>query len=183
MVWRVALVMALLATSLARASEPMLAIGAALPPLKGTDLAGREVVLPAAAHGRVGILMFGFSYGSRTAVESWAHHVQGRWAADPRVAWYQLPMVGGLARLAKPFITGGMRKETPEAYRGNSVVVFGGTGPWKERLGVDDDRAAYLVVTDRNGRVQWRHAGDFGPAGAEALDRAVADLLDRPGAN
>jgi len=175
--------MALLATSLSHATEPTLALGAALPALKGTDLAGREVVLPAAALGRVGILMFGFSYGSRTAVESWAHHVQGRWAADSRVAWYQLPMVGGFARLAKPFITGGMRKETPAVYYGNSVVVFGGTGAWKERLGVDDERAAYLVVTDQNGRVQWRGTGDFGPAGAEALDRAVADLLDRAGAN
>jgi hypothetical protein len=129
------------------------------------------------AMGRVAILMFGFSYGSRTAVEAWGHHVQTTWGGDARVAWYQLPMVGGLGRLAKPFITGGMRKETPAQYHGNSVVVFGGTGAWKARLGVKDDRAAYVVILDRDGVVRWIAAGAIDDRRLAELDAQVRALL------
>lgn len=167
----------ILAGITALGAEPPLAVGTRLPGLQGSDLSGQEVRLPEMARGRVAILMFGFSYGSRTAVEAWGHHVQTTWGGDARVAWYQLPMVGGLGRLAKPFITGGMRKETPPQYHGNSVVVFGGTGAWKERLGVKDGRAAYVVILDRDGVVRWILPGALDDSRLTDLDAQVRALL------
>ena len=167
----------ILAGMTAFGAEPPLAVGTRLPRLTGSDLAGQEVRLPEMATGRVAVLMFGFSYGSRTAVEAWGHHVQATWGNDARVAWYQLPMVGGLGRLAKPFITGGMRKETPAQYHGNSVVVFGGTGAWKARLAVTDDRAAYIVILDRDGVVRWILPGSRDDSRLADLDAQVRALL------
>lgn len=99
------------------------------------------------------------------------------WGAEPQFTWYQVPMLGGFARLAKPFITGGMRKDTDPRYRPNAIIVFGGTGPWKSRLGVGDDRLAYLVLIDRQGVVRWRYGGLFNQAMAAELDAQVRALL------
>ena len=162
------------------AAEPPLVPGSPLPALKGTDLAGRQVVLPDAARDRVAVILFGFSYASRTPVEAWAAHVRDQWGADGRLAWYQVPMIGGFGRLAKPFITGGMRRETPAQYHGNAVVVFGGVGGWKERLTVKDDRTAHIVVLDREGIVRWRHAGDPDEVLAAELDAQLGQLLGSP---
>jgi hypothetical protein len=46
--------------------------GDALPPLVGRDLAGRRVALPAAAAGHPTLLLLGFSYASRHAVDAFA---------------------------------------------------------------------------------------------------------------
>jgi hypothetical protein len=56
------------------AAEPAseIKIGESLPELRGKFLTGREVVLPQAAEGRVTLLLLGFTYTSRFAVEAWA---------------------------------------------------------------------------------------------------------------
>ena len=164
-----------------QAAESLLAPGAMLPPFTGEDLAGRDVTLPDAARGKIALVAFGFSYGSRAPVEAWTAHARTTWGTDTRFTWYQVPMIGGFGRLAKPFITGGMRKETPPQFHGNAITVFGGVGPWKARLGVKDDGLAYLVLIDRAGIVRWLHAGPFDPARAAELDDQVRALLAPPG--
>lgn len=160
-----------------QAAETVLAPGAALPPLVGEDLAGREVTLPDASRGKAALIAFGFSYNSRKPVEAWTAHARATWGTDPRFTRYQVPMIGGFGRLAKPFITGGMRKETPPQFHGNAVTVFGGVGPWKARLGVKDDGLAYLVLLDRAGTIRWLHTGPFDPAKAAEFDDHVRALL------
>jgi hypothetical protein len=166
----------LVLVALAAAAQPTL-VGTALPSFTGDDLAGTKVTLPGAASGRVALIAFGFSYDSRTPVEAWTSHARTAWGAEPQFTWYQVPMIGGFGRLAKPFISGGMRKETEPRYRANAVIVFGGTGPWKSRLGVRDDKLAYLVLIDRDGMIRWRYAGAFTPAAATELDAQVRTLL------
>lgn len=161
------------------AEQPPLTPGTMLPTLTGTDLNGTSVSLPAAAAGRITVVAFGFSYASRYPVEAWTEHVRAKWGAHDRVMWYQVPMIGGLARLAKPFITGGMKKDTPAAERRHSMVVFGGVGDWKKRLGVTDDELAYVVVVDGSGVVRWVRAGAVSADAADDLDRNVHTLLDK----
>ena len=49
---------------------PEIKIGERLPELRGESLTGREAVLPQAAEGRVTLLLLGFTYKSRFAVEA-----------------------------------------------------------------------------------------------------------------
>ena len=67
-----------------------------------------------------------------------------------------------------------MRKDTDPRYRPNAIIVFGGTGPWKSRLGVGDDRLAYLVLIDREGVVRWRYGGLFKPGDGCGTGRTIA---------
>ena len=57
-------------TSLSSAATA-LTTGDNMPELTGEYLSGRKAILPGDATGRVALLLFGFTYQSRFAVEAW----------------------------------------------------------------------------------------------------------------
>jgi len=150
-----------------------------LPTLKGEYLTGREATLPDDARGRVTLLAFGFSYDSRFAVEEWVKSFRQDFGSSPGTSFYEIPMIGGMARLGKWFIDSGMRKGTPKADHEHVITVYGGVDPWKKRLEFSKADEAYLVLLDAEGRMVWRHHGKFDPAVYTKLAGAVNQLLGR----
>lgn len=157
---------------------PELVNGARLPVLRGEYLTGREAVLPQAAAGRVALLLLGFTYEARFPVEAWAGRFREQFRSDPRVTFYEVPMIGGLARLAKWFIDNGMRRGTPRGEYEHVITVYRETDAWKDRVHFGDPHAAYLILVDRTGKVAWRHAGRFDDREYQALSSKVSELLD-----
>src|SRR3954468_14174836 len=157
-----ALILSLL-PAVAVALEPSaeIKIGDRLPELRGESLTGRKVVLPQAAEGRVTLLLLGFSYKSRFAVEAWAERFRAQYQSDPHVTFYEAPMIGGVARLAKWFIDSGMRRGTPEKDYERVVTVYAHTDLWKQRVRFADPDAAYLILLDHTGKIAWRYQGAF----------------------
>src|SRR4051794_16288764 len=155
-----ALILSLL-PAVAVALEPSaeINIGERLPELRGEFLTGRKVVLPQAAEGRVALLLLGFTYKSRFAVEGWANRFRTQFQSDPRVTFYEAPMIGGMARLAKWFIDSGMRRGTPEQDYEHVITVYRDVDSWKRRVRFAEPDAAYLILIDRAGKVAWRHDG------------------------
>jgi len=135
--------------------------GDLMPPLRGQFLSGRKAVLPDAARGRVAFVALGFTYESRFAVEAWIARFRQDFGADSAATFFQVPVIGGMARVARPFIDGGMRRGTPKALHENVITVYGGASDWKLRLGFREPDDAYLLLLDRAGRIVWRHAGPF----------------------
>lgn len=164
-------------TASAAAPVAELAVGDQLPPLKGKFLSGRTAVLPQAASGRVALLMLGFTYDSRFQVEAWAQRFRRDFGAQSAVTFFEIPMIGGMARMGKWFIDSGMRRGTPKTDHENVITVYGGTEPWKQRVGFNDPSAAYLILIDQNGRVAWRGAGSPGETRYSALSSEVSRLL------
>lgn len=153
--------------------------GAGLPALKGEFLTGREAVLPETASGRVALLALGFTYDSRFAVEAWIKKFRAGYGDNPQVTFYEIPTIGGMAQLGKWFIDSGMRRGTPKADYEHVITVYGGTRPWKERLGFQAPDAAYLILLDKNGIVQWRHNGAFDEAAYKTLSEEMKALLSK----
>jgi hypothetical protein len=154
-----------------------MAVGDTLPPLNGEFLTGRTAVLPQEARGRIALLLLGFTYDSRFAVEAWAKRFREQFQAEPRVTFYEIPMIGGLARMGKWFIDSGMRRGTPKQDHERVITVYGGTDAWKQRVGFRDPDTAYLILLDDNGRIAWRHAGDLDEQAYQALAAEVSRLL------
>ncbi len=154
-----------------------LQVGMRLPVLAGESLSGQKVSLPDAASGKAALLALGFTYGSRFAVEEWAKRFRDRFGKEGGVTLYEVPMIGGMGRLARWFIDSGMRKGTPRELHGNVITVYGGTGPWKARLGYKDEKAAYLILLDAQGIVRWLHAGLYDESRFGELAVRVSDLL------
>jgi len=151
--------MLLILLLLAAGPESPLQVGSTLPKLEGDYLSKRKAVLPADAKGKFALLAFGFSYDSRFQVESWGKQFDRVFKGNPKVTLYEIPMIGGLGRLGAPFIDSGMRRGTPKEKYENVITVYGGTVPWKKMLQVRDEKAAYLVLLDPDGKIRWLHTG------------------------
>jgi hypothetical protein len=156
----------------------LLKVGDRFPDLKGQFLTGRSAVLPAAAAGKVTLVAMGFTYASRFPVEAWAEWYRTKMGPRTDVAFFEVPMIGGLATLGRWFIDRGMRNGAPAALHESVITVYGGTTDWKTRLaysaGHKDD--AYLVLCDRDGLVRWIHHGVFDDSHADALHGVLASL-------
>jgi hypothetical protein len=138
-----------------------LKLGDQLPELRGEYLSGKKAILPKDASGRTALLLLGYTYQSRFAVEAWTKRFREDFGKNPQVTFYEIPMIGGMARLGKWFIDSGMRRGTAKADYENVITVYGGIDPWKQRLAVTDETFAYLILIDPSGKVVWRHAGPF----------------------
>jgi len=161
----------------ATSPAPELAIGERLPLLQGEYLNGQRANLPQDSSGRAALLMLGFTYESRFAVEAWAKRFRQDFGTQSGVTFFEVPMIGGLARLGKWFIDSGMRRGTPKADYANVITVYGGTDAWKQRVGFKDPNAAYLILIDRSGKVAWRYAGAFGEDPYKALSSNISSLV------
>jgi hypothetical protein len=156
-----------------------LRVGDAMPTLAGDFLTGRTASLPAAAAGKVALVMLGFTYDSRLAVERWGGWFATATTGRSDVTYFEVPMLGGAARLGRFFIDRGMRKNTPPAKHEQVITVYGNTAPWKARLGVtgDTEQQAWLLLVDAAGTIRWMHHGDFDQAAAARLQEVLAGLL------
>lgn len=174
------ILMLAIAAPSAQEKPTRLRVGDPMPTLSGDLLTGRAASLPAAAAGKVALVMLGFTYDSRFAVERWGAWFLSSFASQPAVTCYEAPMLGGAARFGRLFIDRGMRKNTPAARHEHVLTVYGNTGPWKARLGVADatEDQAYLLLIDRAGVVRWMHHGDFDAQAAEQLRTIVSALVD-----
>jgi hypothetical protein len=153
-------------------------VGERLPELRGDLLTGREVVLPGAAEGRVTLLLLGFTYQSRFAVEAWAERFRALFHSDPRVTFYEAPMIGGAARLARWFIDRGMRQGTPKEDYEHVITIYRRTDSWKQRVRFQDPHAAYLILLDRTGKVAWLHQGTLEDRALQALSHKISELVN-----
>ena len=154
-----------------------LAVGDPLPPLRGEFLTGSPALLPQAAASRVALLLLGFTYDSRFPVETWTGQFRHEFNNNPNVTFYEIPLIGGMAIMGKWLIDRGMRQGTPKADQGNVITVYGGTDPWKQRVGFSDPKTAYLILLDKSGKVAWQYGGGFDAERYRELSSQVAGLL------
>jgi len=110
-------------------------------------------------------------------VEAWAGRFRKDFGGQPQVTFFEVPMIGGLARLGKWFIDSGMRKGTPRQDYENVITVYGGTDAWKQRMGFQSPSAAYLILLDQHSKVRWLHGGPFDEEAYAELSHQVTALL------
>jgi len=135
--------------------------GEVLPPLRGEFLNGKAAVLPDVARGKIALVMMGFTYPSRFAVEALAKRFRADFGKAERVTFFEVPMIGGMARLGRWFIDSGMRRGTPKEDYEHVITVYGSTDEWKKRVRFQEPNAAYVLLLDSDGRVAWMGSGNF----------------------
>jgi hypothetical protein len=169
-----------IATLRAGPAQESLRVGDRLPVLTGRFLSGRDAELPRASSGKVALVAMGFTYRSRFPVEAWGEWYRATLGQRTDITFFEVPMIGGVARLGRWFIDRGMRRGTPTELHEQVITVYGNTGDWKRRLSHasahEDD--AYLIVIDRKGVVRWLNHGGFDQARADELRGILTSLAD-----
>jgi hypothetical protein len=154
-------------------AEPRLAVGSVLPVLEGSFLSGSKARLPEAARGKIALLAFGFTYESRHAVEAWCERFAQEFSKSSNVTFYEIPVIGGMGRLARWFIDSGMRRGTPKERHENVITVYGAADAWKQRVGYAEPTDAHLILLGPQGAIQWLHNGPMDDAKFADLAAAV----------
>ncbi len=158
------------------AQSAPLAPGNVLPPLRGELLSGGKIVLPDSALGSESLLLLGFTYESRHEVEAWVVRIRRDFGAESSLRWYEVPMLGGAARLARPFIDGGMRRGTPRELHDRVLTVYRDAKEWKRHAGFTTPDVAYVLLVSREGRLVWRGQGPLDDRTYDALAGEVRAL-------
>ena len=159
------------------------AVGDLFPRLEAEFLSGRKAVLPDASKGKTALVLMGFTYDSRFAVEKWAARFNDVYGKTEGVTFFEVPVIGGMGRLASWFIDSGMRRGTPRELHENVITVYGNVDRWKTVMGFtpSGENDAYLALLDVDGRVTWRARGPLQDEAFAALQSAVAAELQRRG--
>ena len=170
-----------MATLHAGRAQQSLRVGDPFPELKGRFLTGRDAALPQAASGKVTLVAMGFTYQSRFPVEAWADWYRTTMGFRTDVTLFEVPMIGGLATVARWFIDRGMRSGTPVELHDRVITVYGGTGDWKRRLSYAPEHKddAYLIDLDTSGLVRWLYHAGFDQSQADHLYALLTSLADR----
>ena len=151
--------------------------GDPLPELKGKYLSGPPALLPKDTHGKVALLALGFSLDSTDAVGAWIYRFLQDFDHHPRVISFDLPMLGGIARMGKGVVDNSMRRNlSPASYR-HVITGSNQTGAWKKRVGFHSPKVAYLILIDGEGIVRWLHGGAFDEARYQELAQAIRGLI------
>jgi hypothetical protein len=155
-----------------------IAIGDTLPALRGELLSGRKIALPDRSLNSLALLMLGFTYDSRHDVEAWADRFRRDFASDTAVTYFEVPVIGGVGRLARPFIDRGMRRGTPREFHDHVITQYRNAGAWKRRVGYSEPDVAYLLLLDRDGRLVFRTQGPLVEDRYRALAEQVRKFRD-----
>jgi hypothetical protein len=156
------------------------AAGEHIPEVHGTSFANQAVNLPAALHGKAaGILVIGFSRGSREEVTGWATKIAADYRTSPVVAYYELPVVAGVPGFVRGVVLRSIRSSTPERAQPRVVPVVNDEAGWRAITHYSQPDDAYLLVVDGQGNVVWQTQGQPTDTAYAALKQQVESLKTR----
>lgn len=132
-----------------------------IPEVRGTSFANQPVNLPQDLKGKAGILVVGFTQGSRDALTAWGKRLAADYYDSPAVAYYELPVLAGVPRLMRGFVTGRIRSSVPERGRVHFVPILENEAAWKALTQYKSGDDAYVLVVDGSGIVKWQTHATF----------------------
>jgi hypothetical protein len=155
----------------------MHSVTASFPVLQARNLNGRTFTLPAEFGGAYNIAVIAFRRWHQQLVDAWFPYLESLMAAHPDLRAYELPMIGGLYSLARPFIDGGMAAAIPDpAVRDRTLTVYTDVRQVVAALQIPSTATITLLLVDRSGRIFWRDTGAYDAERAASLERALATL-------
>jgi len=148
-----------------------------MPRIEGESFAGRKVVLPDAAVGKVAVLVFGFTRASKEPTGAFADKILAEFGSRGGFELYQLPVLEDVPRLIRGMVISGIRKGVKENMRDHFVPVVQGEATLKKLVGYSEADDAYLVVMNPAGQIVRQMHGPFSESAYRDLRGAVEMLL------
>ena len=157
-----------------------LAAGVELPRLEAKGMTGEAVELPRDALGRPAILVIGFSKAAAKAMRGWLEGCRSAAAgrAPAGVSCYDVRMLADVPRLMRGMVERAMRNGYPAELLPQVLLVYSLSDAWRQRAEGIDDKMAYVIGCDRDGRVRATATGGFVEA---ELKRMLEVIEPRPG--
>lgn len=156
--------LASLGQPLLASNAPKLMPGVELPVLEVRALSGDLAALPRDARGHAAVFIIGFSKAAAKISRAWLESCRSSAAARPAgsgVYCYDVRMLEGVPQAFRGMVERGMRSGLPVDLQRQTLLVYEENEAWRGRVGAADEKTAYVIGCDREGRVRGTAAGQF----------------------
>ncbi len=154
--------------------------GMRIPPVDGHTLSGNAVELPAGLQGKVGVLIVGFSQGSRGEAQAWGQRLAADYGNSQTVVYYEMPVLESVPRLLRGYVLKKIGESVSERGKAHFLPVLDHEKEWKALAGYHAADDAYLLVVDATGTVRWKTEGALTESSYAQLKQQLESA--RPGA-
>ena len=154
-----------------------------VPVAHGTTLDGTAVVLPDALKGKVAVLIVGFSHASQGQVTNWGRLITADYGKSPRLAYYEIPMLGGAPKMLRGMIIKSMGRSVPAAEKAHFLPLTEDDKPWRALARYDKSEDAYLLLLDSDGMVRWQTQGEPTDAAYAGFKKQLDGLMAATGSH
>ena len=147
---------------------------ARFPVVSGSNLERRKFNLPADFGGDLNLVAVAFLREHQDLVDTWTATAARLTGADPRLRFYELPVLSETNGLFSLFIDGGMRAGIPsKATREVTITLYLDRAKFLKTAGLPGPQTIYVLLVDRAGKIFWRGQGAYTPAQGAALEEAI----------
>ena len=144
------------------------------PTVKGSNLAGKEYVLPVDFEGELNIMAVAFQMWHQDEVNTWMPLFEQMEHQVPGLRAYEVPVLRSMNRVSQWMIDQGMRGGIPDlATRSRTITLYTDKERFRQALELSNENHIYILLVDRRGEVLWRTQGAYRPDTARELAAAV----------
>ncbi len=148
-----------------------------IPPINSKTLNDTQITLPNSGTSQPLILVVGFSHKSSESCGPWGKRLAADFHANPKIAYYQIPVLQDAPSFVRGFILRGMRKDVPAAEQSHYIPVYDHEADWKKLVGFSGPDEAYVMVADPQGHVVWQTHGAMNDTSYGEMKAAVDKVL------
>lgn len=161
---------------LSAAAHASAATNPRIPAIHGTTFSDAKVDLPEDLHGKVGILVLGFSQGSRDGVTVWGKKLAADFYDSPNVAYYEMPCLASVPKFMRGFVAGRIKASVSDRGRPHFLPFTEDEPSWRALAHYSAPDAPYILLVDGAGTVRWQTQGPPTDATYAALKQQIATL-------
>jgi hypothetical protein len=147
-----------------------------IPAVHATSFSNEQVNLPEGLHGKVGVLVLGFSRGSRDSTMAWGKRLAGDYGQSQGVTYYEMPVLEAVPKMIRGFVINQIKSSVSERERPRFVVVLENEPAWQAVVHYKEPDDAYVLVVDEQGVVRWQTHGRATDAAYGAMKQQVEAL-------
>lgn len=153
--------------------------GQATPRIEGESFAGQKIVFPDATHGKVAVLVFGFTKASKVPTSAWAQKINAEFSTHDGFELYELPVLEDVPRFIRGMVISSIKKGVPENRRTHFVPIVQNESELKKLVNYKEPDDAYLVILDAIGQIATQIHGPFSDAAYTRFRTDLQSLLSR----
>ena len=150
-----------------------------MPRIEGESFAGQKIVLPDSVHGKVAVLVFGFTKASKVPTSACGQKVNTEFGTQNGFELYELPVLEDVPRLIRGMVISSIKKGVPENRRAHFVPIVQNESDLKKLVNYKEPDDAYVVTLDANGKVVAQTHGPFNDAAYVQFRSGLQSLLNR----
>jgi hypothetical protein len=140
------------------------------PSLEATDLNKRKLQLPGGLAGEVNILLVAFQREQQDDINTWLPLLPALVKRNPKLAYYEIPVISRSNFLLRWVINNGMRGGIPDKeQRARTITLYLDKKPFLKALEISSEDQIYVLLVNKSGEVLWRTEGVVSQEKLESL--------------